>query len=136
MLPQVLLTERFDEGLMVLRHLLRWHMIDMTYSTLMETKIGSQRYDGKYLKHAPKFDDLDKAVRPDAADQPHPRTANPYAHRLKRRAVLCTQSQLPFRGRVCLCDAQEALWCKMLLPGSPSPDIERRKLLLLLYVLN
>ncbi len=59
---QVFLTERFDEGLMIMRRLLGWDMIDMTYSRMMETKAGARRWDGKELKNVPKWDDLPKWV--------------------------------------------------------------------------
>eukprot|EP00903_Cladosiphon_okamuranus_P005816 g5759.t2 len=54
----VLLTEAFDEGLMIMRRLLGWEMIDMTYSKMMQTKAGSRRWDGKELKDVPHWDDL------------------------------------------------------------------------------
>ncbi|CAM9865086.1 unnamed protein product, partial [Laminaria digitata] len=59
----VILTEAFDEGLMVLRRLLGWEMIDMTYSRMMETKSGSRRWDGKGLKDVPHFDDLNPSTQ-------------------------------------------------------------------------
>lgn len=34
---QVLLTDRFAEGLMLLRNIFRWHMIDLSYISLNET---------------------------------------------------------------------------------------------------
>ena len=36
---QVLLTERFDESLMVMRHILGWHMIDMFHVYLNQTAV-------------------------------------------------------------------------------------------------
>lgn len=59
---KVILTEAFDEGLMVLRRLMGWDMIDMTYSRMMETKLGQQRWDGKELKNVPHFEDLPQWV--------------------------------------------------------------------------
>ena len=59
---QVILTEAFDEGLMVLRRLMGWEMIDMTYSRMMETKAGSRRWDGKEMKNVPHFHELDPSV--------------------------------------------------------------------------
>lgn len=58
-----MLTERLDEGLLVLRHLLHWQLIDLTYMTLNETKGGSRRWDGKPFVDIPHFDDLPKEVR-------------------------------------------------------------------------
>lgn len=57
-LGKVLLTEEFDEGLMVLRRLLRWEMVDMTYVSVYKTTAGARRYDGKPLVDAPRFEDL------------------------------------------------------------------------------
>lgn len=58
----MILTEHFDEGLVVLRRHFRWDMIDVTYEYLLRTKTGSKRYDGKKLLEAPDFDDLPKKV--------------------------------------------------------------------------
>lgn len=58
----MLLTEEFDEGLMMMRRLLGWEMIDMTYSRMMETKAGARRWDGKELKNVPDWDELPKWV--------------------------------------------------------------------------
>ncbi len=62
---KVLLTEQFDEGLMVLRRLLKWDMVDMTYLSMYKTVKGSKRYDGKELIDAPLFNDLPEHVRRD-----------------------------------------------------------------------
>ncbi|CAM9489564.1 unnamed protein product [Scytosiphon promiscuus] len=65
-LPQaklVILTERFDEGLMVLRRLLGWSMVDMTYVSVLKTADGAKRYDGKSLVKAPRFEDLPGEVQ-------------------------------------------------------------------------
>ncbi|CAN0308363.1 unnamed protein product, partial [Ectocarpus sp. 4 AP-2014] len=43
----VMLTERMDESLMILRRLFGWHMIDVTYASLNATRAGARRYDGK-----------------------------------------------------------------------------------------
>lgn len=61
--PQVILLDQFDEGLMLLRRLMGWDMIDMTYSRMMETTGGTRRWDGKELKSVPHFDELSQAVR-------------------------------------------------------------------------
>lgn len=58
----MILTEEFDEGLMVLRRLLGWDMIDMTYCSMYKTKKGATRYDGKPLVDVPRFEDLSKPV--------------------------------------------------------------------------
>lgn len=60
---KIFLTERFDEGLMVLRRILGWSMIDMTYMKLNQTKAGVRRYDGKPLLDPPAFDDLPEKAR-------------------------------------------------------------------------
>ena len=49
--------------MMVLRRLLGWSMIDMTYSSMYKTKKGSTRFDGKQLVDVPHFDDLPQKVR-------------------------------------------------------------------------
>ncbi|CAM9713781.1 unnamed protein product [Laminaria digitata] len=59
----IILTEEFDEGMMVLRRLLGWSMIDMTYSSMYKTEKGSVRYDGKKLVDVPHFDDLPQQTR-------------------------------------------------------------------------
>eukprot|EP00904_Undaria_pinnatifida_P012460 jgi/Undpi1/8344/HiC_scaffold_25.g10812.m2 len=59
----IFLTDRFDEGLMILRRILGWSMIDMTYITLNETKAGSRRWDGKPFVDTPSFDDLPEKVQ-------------------------------------------------------------------------
>lgn len=62
---KVMLTEEVDEGLMVLRRLLKWDMVDMTYLSMYKTTKGSTRYDGKELVDTPHFDDLPEHVRRD-----------------------------------------------------------------------
>lgn len=57
-----MLTERLDEGLMLLRHLLNWRMIDITYMTLNKTVKGRRRWDGKPFIDRPEFEDLPKEV--------------------------------------------------------------------------
>ncbi|CAB1115715.1 unnamed protein product [Ectocarpus sp. CCAP 1310/34] len=59
----VLLAERLDEGLLTLGRMLHWHMIDLTYCDLNETKEGSRRWDGKTVVTRPQFDSLPKQVR-------------------------------------------------------------------------
>ncbi|CAN0088221.1 unnamed protein product, partial [Ectocarpus sp. 6 AP-2014] len=54
----ILLTERLEEGLLVLARMLHWHMIDLTYCDLNETKAGSRRWDGKPFVSRPHFDSL------------------------------------------------------------------------------
>ena len=60
---QVFLTERFDEGLMVLRRILGWDMIDMTYTSMKVSEAGSYRWDGRPLVDRPPFDDLSEQAR-------------------------------------------------------------------------
>ena len=60
---QIVLTEQFDEGLMVLRRLLGWDMIDMTYAKMKVSTEGYTRWDGKQLVARPSFDDLSKQAR-------------------------------------------------------------------------
>lgn len=57
-----MLTEQFDEGLLVLRHLLGWNLVDLTYIKANITKKGAKRWDGLPLVDAPHFDDLPKEV--------------------------------------------------------------------------
>ncbi|CAM9891608.1 unnamed protein product [Ascophyllum nodosum] len=59
----ILLTDRFDEGLMVLRKLMGWHMIDMTYMTLRITKIPTRRLVGSKFEERPHFDELPTEVQ-------------------------------------------------------------------------
>ena len=58
-----MLTERLDEGLLVLRHMLHWHLIDLTYCDLNETKAGTKRWDGKPFVDRPAFDSLPEEAR-------------------------------------------------------------------------
>lgn len=60
---KVILAEEFDEGLVVLRDLMGWDMIDVTYSSMLKTQSGSQRWDGKELQNTPRFEDLPDSVR-------------------------------------------------------------------------
>ena len=57
---QVLLTEKFDESLMIMRHILRWHMIDMTYVYLNRTEGFKKNKD--VLKSRRPFDNLPSHV--------------------------------------------------------------------------
>ncbi|CAN0014352.1 unnamed protein product [Ascophyllum nodosum] len=59
----VLLTEHFDEGLMVLRRQLGWDMIDVTYHAMLKTSAGEKRYDGKTLLNVPHYEDLSTDVQ-------------------------------------------------------------------------
>lgn len=59
---QVILTEEFDKSLMVLRRLMGWEMIDLTYSVMMETKKGVLRWDNQTLVDVPHFDSLPQWV--------------------------------------------------------------------------
>eukprot|EP00903_Cladosiphon_okamuranus_P016251 g14989.t1 len=59
----VILTEEFDESLMVLRRLMGWEMIDLTYSIMMETKKGVLRWDNQALVDVPHFDSLPQWVQ-------------------------------------------------------------------------
>ena len=60
----MILSERMDEGLMMLRRDLGWQMVDMTYSVLLETKAGERRgWDGRELKNRPRFSELPKQVQ-------------------------------------------------------------------------
>ena len=56
---QIVLTEQMDKGLMMLQRDLGWHMIDMTYMEMLETKAGEVRdSDHKKLSDRPRFSDL------------------------------------------------------------------------------
>lgn len=56
---------------MVLRRLLGWSMIDMTYSSMYKTKKGATRFDGKKLVDVPHFDDLPQQVRASQSEGEH-----------------------------------------------------------------
>ena len=60
---QILLTERFDEGLMVLRNLLKWHLVDMTYIPVNKTAGRNGRTATGDLKDRAHFDNLPEDVR-------------------------------------------------------------------------
>lgn len=60
---KILLTEKMDEGLMLLRRLLSWDLIDVTYTTMLKTEQGIRRWDGKALGDVPHFEDLPQPVR-------------------------------------------------------------------------
>ena len=60
---QIVLTDKFDEGLLVLRRLLGWDMIDMTYAKMKISTAGYTRWDGKLLVEKPSFDDLPEQAR-------------------------------------------------------------------------
>lgn len=90
---QIISTESFDEGLVVLRRLLGWHMIDITYASMFATKSGTTRYDGLPLVDVPHFDDLPKPVR-----APHVATrwsSLPSAERARNGGRLSTPPALP-----------------------------------------
>lgn len=82
---KVIVTEEFDEGLMVLRRLLDWQMIDMTYSVMYKTEDGSTRYDGKPLVNKPRFEDLPRNVSADHA---------PTRRQMRSRGVKLDQFEL------------------------------------------
>jgi len=48
---------------MILRRILGWSMMDMTYMKLNQTKAGLRRWDGKPLADPPSFDDLPEKAR-------------------------------------------------------------------------
>ncbi|CAM9135005.1 unnamed protein product [Laminaria digitata] len=48
---------------MVLRRLLGWSMVDMTYMTLNRMKAGERRWDGKPFVDPPSFHDLPEKVQ-------------------------------------------------------------------------
>lgn len=62
-----MLTDRFDEGLMVLRNLLGWRLIDMSYSFLNKTRSKSPNKTRKrraaVKDHMPTFDELSIQVK-------------------------------------------------------------------------
>lgn len=64
---QVLLTDRFTEGLMLLRNIFGWHLIDLSYIALNETNArlgaGKKRAQKKgFEDHRPTFDELSVQV--------------------------------------------------------------------------
>ena len=60
---QVIITERFDEGLLLLRQMLRWELIDLTYVVVNETKDSNKANNGKSFVNPPDFDDLPRKAR-------------------------------------------------------------------------
>ncbi|CAM9464061.1 unnamed protein product [Phaeothamnion confervicola] len=58
----MMLTEKFDEGVVLLAHMFGWDLIDVTYSSMLENKEGAVRWDGKPLRKAPKFEELSSEV--------------------------------------------------------------------------
>jgi len=51
--------ERFDEALLLLRHALRWELLDITYAVLFDSRhAGATRWDGKAIKPTPKLASL------------------------------------------------------------------------------
>ena len=64
---QVFLGEEFDEGLMVLRRLLGWHMIDVTYTNKLNISEKSKSFwvneKGEEVHTRPRFVDLSVSVR-------------------------------------------------------------------------
>lgn len=57
-----MLIERFDEALLLLRHMLGWSLIDLTYVRVNGTKKGNKRWDGKPFVDEPHYDDLPEKV--------------------------------------------------------------------------
>lgn len=53
-----MITEKFDEGLVLLRRLMHWHFIDITYSTLNLTAAPRGQKKGR----RPRFEELPDKV--------------------------------------------------------------------------
>lgn len=80
-----MLTERLDEGLLVLQHMLHWDLVDVTYMVLNETKEGKRRWDGQPFVDRPQFDDLPQKVRnKDVVDL----APLPVSHATTRKTIL------------------------------------------------
>ncbi len=48
--------ERFEEGLLLLRHALRWDLLDVTYAVLFDSRReDATRWDGRRIKPTPKI---------------------------------------------------------------------------------
>lgn len=60
---QVMVTERFDEGLLLLGQMLRWELIDLTYVVVNETKEGNKAINGVSFVNPPDFEDLPQEAR-------------------------------------------------------------------------
>lgn len=63
-----MLTEALDEGLLVLRHLMRWHMIDVAYVKMRESgrpKTEWTAANGTTVATRPDYHDLPVEVRPE-----------------------------------------------------------------------
>lgn len=56
-------VDRFDEGMLLLRHTLRWELIDITYTVLFDSRRhAAARWDGKLIKPTPKVSSLEPAL--------------------------------------------------------------------------
>ena len=58
----IMLTDRFEESLVVMRHLFNLNLLDLTFLTLNEGLEGRHRYDKKLLKSTPHPQDLDPTL--------------------------------------------------------------------------
>jgi hypothetical protein len=48
-------VERFDEGMLLLRHTLHWELVDITYAVLFDSRrSAATRWDGRKIKPTPK----------------------------------------------------------------------------------
>ena len=46
--------ERFEEGMLLLRHTLRWSLLDITYAVLFDSRrSAASRWDGRRIKPTP-----------------------------------------------------------------------------------
>eukprot|EP00045_Choanoeca_perplexa_P014006 m.162483 g.162483 ORF g.162483 m.162483 type:complete len:1196 (+) comp16533_c0_seq1:148-3735(+) len=61
----MLLSERFEEGLVLLRRLFNWDPLDITYVRLLDSHstAGSRRWDGRRLDPTPRIPALPKAAQ-------------------------------------------------------------------------
>lgn len=52
--------ERFEEAMLLMRHTLRWSLLDITYAVLFDSRrTAATRWDGRRIKPTPKVSSLD-----------------------------------------------------------------------------
>ena len=55
--------ERFEEGMLLLRHTLHWSLLDITYAVLFDSRrSAATRWDGRRIKPTPKVSSLEPAL--------------------------------------------------------------------------
>jgi hypothetical protein len=89
-------VERFDDAMLLLRHTLRWELIDITYAVLFDSRrAAATRWDGKRIKPTPKTKACTHALT-----HTH---AHACVHHLRHDHPLCLPQLTPSLLPVCLC---------------------------------